>query len=54
MSCFRCHNRHKEGETVNCSSCHGTEHAATLDRKDERKDVLGTPSPGASLGWAAS
>ncbi|MBA2539068.1 MAG: FHA domain-containing protein [Deltaproteobacteria bacterium] len=52
--CFRCHDKPKPGEPVNCGSCHGTEHPKALIRTDASKDdQLSTPSPLASVGWAA-
>jgi len=53
LVCFRCHDKPKEGEPVNCASCHGKEHPQALVRAEVREDQLGTPSPLASVGWAA-
>jgi thioredoxin reductase (NADPH) len=52
--CFRCHDKPKEGEPVNCASCHGAEHGKTIARTEaSNEDELSAPSPLASVGWAA-
>lgn len=54
LVCFRCHDKPKEGQPVNCASCHGKEHPQALAHAPgDRVDELGTPSPIASVGWAA-
>ncbi len=54
LVCFRCHDKPKEGAPVNCASCHGGEHPKALIRGTTTPDdELGTPSPLASVGWAA-
>ncbi len=54
LVCFRCHDKPKEGEPVNCASCHGTEHPKALVRASTTpEDRLSAPSPIASVGWAA-
>jgi len=54
LVCFRCHDKPKEGEPVNCGSCHGKEHPKALDRDPiPSEGALTTLSPIASVGWAA-